>query len=192
MEKFKLEVPTLERKIEAIEYIEEHLKYNSKINGVGSLDDYIDNYEMWLSKIEQDKDIEYIHGIGRVPAETYFLVRESDHKIIGMINIRLELNDALRKHGGHIGYGIRPTERRKGYSKINLYLALLRCKEVGIDKVMLSCDQSNLGSDKTIRGLGGILEKVDTSNNKKMNIYWIDVNDSINKYKDIYITYINK
>lgn len=65
----------------------------------------------------------------KVPARTYFLIRCSDNKIIGMINIRLSLNEKLKKYGGHIGYSIRPTERGKGYNKINLYLGLKDCQE---------------------------------------------------------------
>ena len=55
----------------------------------------------------------------KVPAETYFLVRKRDNKIVGMINIRLQLHEKLKEFGGNIGYSIRPTERRKGYNKIN-------------------------------------------------------------------------
>lgn len=191
MEKFKLEIPTLKRKKEAIEYIEEHLNCNSNINGCGSLDDYIDNYEMWLTKLEQDRNTGYAHRVGRVPDETYFLIRENDNKIVGMINIRLELNDVLRKHGGHIGYGIRPSERRKGYNKINLYLALLRCQEVGIKRVMLSCDINNIASNKTIQAFNGVLEQKE-DNQTNINIYWINVNEAIEKYKKIYNQYINQ
>ena len=64
----------------------------------------------------------------KVPARTFFLVRKSDNKIIGMINIRLALNEKLKKFGGNIGYSIRPTERGNGFNNINLYLGLLLCK----------------------------------------------------------------
>ncbi len=70
----------------------------------------------------------------KVPARTYFLIRCSDNKIIGMINIRLSLNEKLKKYGGHIGYSIRPTERGKGYNKINLYLGLKDCKKMELIK----------------------------------------------------------
>ena len=94
-------------------YVEESFtEYNSKINGSGGLDKHTDDYEGWLDKLERDRNLPYSEDI--VPALTYFLVRESDNKIIGMVNIRLMLNKKLRESGGHIGYGIRPTERRKG------------------------------------------------------------------------------
>lgn len=83
MEYLYYEVPSLSRKEEAIEYIKEHHEYNSRINGSGGLDKYIDDYEGWLQKLEDNK-----HPTeDRVPALTYFLVRESDNKIIGMVNI---------------------------------------------------------------------------------------------------------
>ena len=112
MERLYLEEPSIERKEDAIEYIKEHHEYNSRINGTGGLNRYIDDYEGWLEKLEQD----YIQEPDeeRVPARTYFLVRENDNKIVGMINIRTVLNESLKKYGGHIGYGIRPTERKKG------------------------------------------------------------------------------
>ena len=77
----------------------------------------MDNYAGWIEKINGDLDIK--PGEERVPAETYFLVRESDNRIVGTINIRLALNHTLWNYGGHIGYSIRPSERHKGYNKIN-------------------------------------------------------------------------
>lgn len=119
MERFYFEEPNIDRKEEALAYIKEFYAYNSSINGVGGLYRYLDDYEGWLKKLEED----YIRTPNeeKVPARTYFLVRENDKRIVGMINIRLALNEKLKKSGGHIGYSIRPTERRKGYNKINLY-----------------------------------------------------------------------
>ena len=131
----------------------------------------------------------------RVPGITYFLVRESDNKIVGMINIRLSLNERLKKYGGHIGYSIRPTERRKGYNKVNLYLALEICKEHGIKEVFLDCDKSNLGSAKTMQALGGKLVKEyfdDEFSNNIVQDYIIDVDKAIEDYKDIYYPMISK
>lgn len=110
MEKFRLVRPTLEYKNQAIEYIEELKKNNSSINGVGGLDRYLENYEGWLEKLEEDRNRQATEA--KVPAETFFLVREGDNKIIGMINIRFALNEKLSRVGGYIGYSIRPDERR--------------------------------------------------------------------------------
>lgn len=180
IEKFKLVVPTLEYKDQAIEYINEFYENNSDINGVGGLNRYLDNYEGWLQKLEEDRN--RIPDEEKVPAETFFFVRESDNRIIGMINIRLVLNERLRNSSGNIGYSIRPSERRKGYNKINLYLALLECKKHEMKQVMLDCDKDNLGSAKTIQALCGKFEKEyfdDKKYNCLVQVYWIDVNYAI-------------
>ena len=91
----------------------------------------------------------------KVPARTYFLIRESDKRIVGMINIRLALNERLNHYGGHMGYSIRPTERGKGYNKINLYLGLRVCDQYGIEEVFLDADLANPASWKTMEALGG-------------------------------------
>lgn len=157
MEKLELIWPTMDYKQQAIEYINEFYEYGSEINGVGGLNRFLDNYENWLTKLEEDKNI--IPNEERVPAKTFFLVRQTDNKIVGMVNIRLALNEKLKKHSGNIGYSIRPSERRKGYNKINLYLALKECQRHGIKEVFMDCDKTNLGSAKTMQALGGILIK---------------------------------
>lgn len=191
MEKFYLEEPSIGRKDEALEYLQEHIEFDSAINGTGGMDKILKNiltYEEWLEKCEMLKDTEYAYSINRVPSKTYFLIREDDNRIVGMINVRHHLNEALLQFGGHIGYGIRPTERRKGYNKINLYLGLLAAKDLGLEKVMLDCDVNNLGSDKTIQALGGVLERceVDPLDNTLTNVYWINVDDSIEKNRSLY------
>lgn len=182
----KLEIPTIKRKEEAIQYIQEFYEYNSAINGVGGLDRYLDNYEGWLEKLEQD----YIRvpNEEKVPARTYFLVRLSDDRIIGMINIRLALNKKLREYGGNIGYSIRPTERRKGYNKVNLYLALKVCQEYGIKEVLVDCDKDNPGTAKTIQALGGelIREYFCEKDGCIVQDYKIGVDESLVKYKEQY------
>lgn len=192
MEKFYFEVPSIARKEDAIDYIQEHYKYNSNIHGSGGLHKYIDNYEAWLDKLEEDYIIEPTEE--RVPARTYFLVRESDNRLIGMINIRTALNERLSKFGGHIGYGIRPTERGKGYNKINLYLGLKICDEYGIDKVFMDADLDNPASWKTMEALGGerVKEYYDDENANCIVVdYSIDVKKSLETYNHTYELYIS-
>ena len=186
MEKFYLERPSLDRKKEAIEYINEFIQYNSEIHGVGSLNKYLDNYESWLEHLKDMRELTEIDKL--VPAETFFLIRENDNKIVGMIDIRLALNDFLKKYGGNIGYSIRPTERKKGYNKINLYLALKFCKEKGLKEVLLDCDFDNLGSANSIVSLGGVLvkEEINEISNIIMKDFIINVDESISKYNSIY------
>ncbi|MBP5727083.1 MAG: GNAT family N-acetyltransferase, partial [Clostridia bacterium] len=122
MDRLYFETPGPDRKEDAIDYIREFQEYGSEINGVGGLHRYLEDYEGWLEKLKDDETT--TPNEERVPAKTFFLVRESDRRIVGMINIRLALNERLKKFGGHIGYSIRPTERGKGYNNINLYLGL--------------------------------------------------------------------
>ena len=187
MEKFYLEEPSINRKDEAISYINEFYKYNSQINGVGGLHRYLDDYEGWLKKL--DKDYTIIPSEEIVPARTYFLIRENDNKIIGMINIRLALNEKLKKFGGNIGYSIRPTERGKGYNKINLYLGLKVCQNYGISKVLMDADKENPASWRTMEALGGInIREFFDSENAHCIVkdYEINVDESISKNSIIY------
>ena len=194
MERFYLEEPSLERKDEIIEYLDEFVKYNSNINGTGSLDKIYDGYtfEEALERCLNMKNEEYAKSINRVPGKTFLLIKKNDNKIVGTINIRWNLSEKMLEFGGHIGYGIRPTERRKGYNKIQLYLVLLEVQKLNLDKVMIDCSVDNLGSDKTIKALGGILERceLDESDNTMTNVYWINVDESIKKYKNEYSKYI--
>ena len=190
MERFYYESPSLDRKEDAINYIEEFINNNSKIHGVGGLNKKLDRYEEWLNDLEQYKTIE--PGEKLVPAETFFLVRESDNRIIGMSNIRLCLNKSLSKSGGHIGYSIRPTERRKGYNKINLYLALQVCKEHNIKEALLTCDKDNLGSARTMQALDGKLIDEFIEDNILEQNYIIDVNSSLENHKAEYTPKILK
>ena len=190
MEQFYLEIPSSKRKNEIIDYFDEFVMYNSDINGSGGLDKILSGYsfEQALDRCLNMRNEEYAKKLGRCQAKTFLLIRANDNKIIGTINIRWNLTEKMKQFGGNIGYGIRPTERRKGYNKINLYLGLIEAQKLGLDKVMLDCDVKNLGSDKTILALGGILERteVDPYDGILTNVYWINVDESIKKYKETF------
>lgn len=196
MESFYLEKPSIERKNEIIDYINEFVLYNSDINGTGSLDKILEGYtfEQALERCLNMKNEEYAKNLGRCQSKTFLLIRENDNKIIGMINVRWNLTEEMKQFGGNIGYGIRPTERRKGYNKINLYLGLLEAQRLGLDKVMLDCDVNNIGSAKTMQALGGTLERteIDPYDGVLTSVYWFNVDDTINKYKDTFGKYIYK
>ena len=99
----------------------------------------------------------------------------------------------MLKFAGHIGYGVRPEERRKGYCKLILYIGLKEEQKLGNKRVMLSCAKDNIGSNKTILALGGILEKteIDPYDNTISNYYWINVDEALEKYKEVYEPYIS-
>ena len=193
MERFYLEKPSLSRKNQILEYIEKMKKHESQIHGDGRLKKYLDekSYEEWVINVHNMENEKYALSKGLVPSSTYFLIRESDDKLIGMIDLRIKLNDYLRNYGGNIGYSIRPTERKKGYAKIQLYLCLLKCKEYGLDKILITCANYNEGSRRTILSLGGIYEKnnINKLEEEILELYWINVDESIKKYKDEYSKY---
>ncbi len=184
-EEFYLEYPRIERKKEAIDYINEFIIKKSKICGSGSLDWYLENssYEEWLLF---KNNLRKMPCKGYVKGETFYLIRKNDNKIIGMIDLRYELNDYLRQFGGHVGYSIRPSERKKGYNKINLYLALKKYKEKAIKEIMISCNDSNLGSRKTIESFAGqfVRNEIDKEENSLINIYYVNVLNSLKIFEN--------
>lgn len=95
---------------------------------------------------------------GWVPASTYWLITQ-DKKIVGAVNIRHQLTVPLLQTGGHIGYGVRPSERRKGYATQILALSLQKAKELGIEKALVVCDATNLASERTILKNGGMADE---------------------------------
>lgn len=185
MEKFYLEAPGVSRKEEAIAYIREFREYGSQINGAGGLNHFLTDYDGWLRMTAERAVAELTEE--RVPAREFFLVRENDNRIIGMINIRLALNGKMRKHGGHIGYSIRPTERGKGYNKINLYLGLKVCSRYGIKTVMLDADLNNPASWRTMEALGGVRVREyydDEDSHGMVVVYHIDTDRALAEHPE--------
>lgn len=113
---------------------------------------------------------------GKVLDSVYFCLDEERNIMVGAVNIRHSLNEHLLKYGGHIGDGIRPSERRKGYATIMVGLALEECRKIGIDKVLMVCSKDNIGSAKSIKSNGGVLENEIMDNGKIEQRYWIDAN----------------
>ncbi|MDP4008356.1 MAG: GNAT family N-acetyltransferase [Candidatus Peregrinibacteria bacterium] len=109
--------------------------------------------------------------VGSVASTTFWLIDNNEFK--GHTNIRHELNDYLKKFGGHIGYYIRPSERRKGYGTKILGLALIEARKIGLKKVMIGCDESNIPSQKVIEKNGGEFTKKVTDECEPKLIYWI-------------------
>ena len=155
----KFVFPSFEYENKAKDYICEFHEYKSEVHGSGGLGRYLDNssYEDWIKCVLSDMDIANI-APGKVPALTYFYVREQDERIVGMINIRLALNDFLRTEGGHIGYSVRPTERKKHYATDMLRDTLGFCKVIGLKEVIITCDKANPASAGVIKNCGGLLD----------------------------------
>ena len=112
---------------------------------------------------------------GLVPDSTWFALDEERNIIVGAVNIRHFLNEGLILDGGHIGDGIRPSERRKGYATEMIRLALEKCKELGIYHILMVCDKDNTGSAKSIQNNGGVLENEPVVDGEIEQRYWIDL-----------------
>ena len=112
-----------------------------------------------------------------VPDSTFFCLDEERGSFVGAVNIRHYLSDALLKSGGHIGDGVRPSERRRGVATAMIGLALDECRRLGIDRVLMVCDRDNIGSARSIINNGGVLEN-EVENEQDGRIiqrYWIEL-----------------
>lgn len=167
----RLEKPTLDLKEQYLDMVEEW-KQSGEKRVPWVLDVDPSDFPAMVQMFE-----DYSRGVnlreGFVPCSTYWLVRE-DNNVLGAVNIRHELNEYLRNFGGHIGYGIRPSERRKGYAREMLRLALQVVKGMGLARVLITCDKDNLGSAGTIRANGGVLDSESMHEGVPFQRYWIE------------------
>ena len=173
MDKIILVKPNLSYADEIIKYKEESLAESPVINGSAGLDRF-SSIEVWLEELKK-RSCEDTVPKGLVPSSTYLGVREKDNYIVGMIDIRHYLNEYLTQAGGHIGYGVRKTERNKGYAKQMLKLALEKCKELKIKKVLITCDEDNIASEKVILSANAKLEDIRNVDGENKKRFWIDL-----------------
>lgn len=109
-----------------------------------------------------------------VPNTVYFALEPEQNIFVGAVNIRHRLNEELLFTGGHIGDGVRPSQRRRGYATEMIGLALEKCRELGLKRVLMTCDEDNVGSEKSIRKNGGVLENtVINEEGKPEKRFWI-------------------
>ncbi len=134
------------------------------------------NLKKWLRKTALYSDKDTVPS-DLVVSTQFICIRKSDERLIGMIQVRHSLNDYLSKFAGHIGYSVRPSERKKGYAKEMLRLALGYCKEIGVENVLIACEENNEGSRRTILSNGGVYEDTVYEPDKKLNLqkYWIEL-----------------
>ena len=173
MDKIILVKPDLSYTDEIIKYKEESLAESPVINGSAGLDRF-SSIEVWLEELKK-RSCEDTVPKGLVPSSTYLAVSEKDNYIVGMIDIRHYLNEYLTQVGGNIGYGVRKTERNKGYAKQMLKLALEKCKELKIKKVLITCDEDNIASEKVILSANAKLEDIRNVDGENKKRFWIDL-----------------
>lgn len=129
--------------------------------------DYRD-FDRYLIELEHKEVRE-----GHVPSSTFFCLDEERNIFVGAVNIRHFLNESLLLNGGHIGDGVRPSERRKGVATRMIALALEECKKLGISEVLMVCGKENIGSAKSIVNNGGVLENEVEVDGTVEQRYWI-------------------
>ena len=173
MEKIILVKPDLSYVDEIIKYKEESLAESPIINGSAGLDRF-SSIEDWLEELNK-RSCEDTVPKGLVPSSTYLGVREKDNYIVGMIDIRHCLNNFLLQVGGHIGCGVRKSERKKGYAKQMIKLALEKCRELKIEKVLITCNDNNIASERSIMSCGGKVEDIRTVDGKNYKRFWIEL-----------------
>lgn len=142
---------------------EKIVPYASRLNGKP--------YEEWLNGVILSRTRVPAH---LVPSTLLFSVNDDGTKILGAVDIRHSLNEHLLNYGGHIGYGIVPSERGKGYAKEQLRLALPVARALGITKALICCDDLNPGSAKTIEAAGGVLEDKRQNSDELTRRYWVE------------------
>ena len=130
----------------------------------------VHDFPAWCTSLEQTKPQE-----GLVPDSTFLCLEEESGQMVGAFNIRHWLNDSLLLNGGHIGDGVRPSERRKGYATEMIRLALVECRRLGIERVLMVCDKENIGSARSIVKNGGVLENEIVEDGVIEQRYWIEL-----------------
>jgi predicted acetyltransferase len=164
--------PSKKFKKEYIEMIEEWSNTGERMVPFVLRYDYSD-FEILLKQIDNLK-----HGIGlkenTISSSTFWFLN-TEGIVIGAVNIRHSLNDQLMHVGGHIGYGIRPSMRLRGYATELLKQSLGKAKEMNITRALLTCDKANVGSAKTIINNGGILDSEDIIDGTQIQRYWINI-----------------
>ena len=140
--------------------------------GCSRLEDY-DRVEDWIEYVYRNQFPENVSE-GNVPSNVYLALRETDKQIVGIIDLRHHIqHPILGVWGGHMGYTVRPCERGKGYAVKMLQLNLENARNLGINKVMITCSPDNIASERTILANGGVYEKIVEVDGALIKRYWI-------------------
>lgn len=167
--------PTLDDKDAVLDFKNTYLSNYRKtiIAGGAELAQFDNNdFNQWLDYVNAPAGTN-VFGYAKV-ADDVFLAYLAN-KVVGIINIRYELNDFLLKTGGHIGYSTHPDHQGQGIATQMTAYALDVLKQKGIDKALITCEDTNIASSKVIEKNGGVLENTFNFNGKIKRRYWIDL-----------------
>lgn len=171
-DKLCLVVPSMAYEGQLLDYKRETLAIEDEMAGDAGLDT-TETVAEWLERLSRCAHPDTCPA-GMMPASTYLCVRTRDDRLVGLVDIRHRLNDNLLKSGGHIGYSIRPDERGRGYAKMQLLLALDKCRSLGISPVLITCAADNEASKRTIVACGGVLDDMRISHEGRHTLrYWV-------------------
>lgn len=172
-DKLTLRAPTEGDEALVWAYRQVFLDRNEHVNGSCDLG-RCESYPLWLVKVRARLHIGTTPP-DLVPATTLMALRESDGTLVGFANIRHCLNEHFLNFSGHIGYSVHPDERRKGYASEILRLAMFYAKtELGLERVLVTCDKKNEASRRTILSQGGVLEDERDCDGMLVQRYWIE------------------
>ncbi len=159
-----------------LDYIDEFRKLEPGRIPAKLRDQLANDFGVYLKRCRDDAAGRNIDP-ARVPQTCYWLFRGD--RMLGACRLRHRLNDSLVQHGGHIGYDVRPTERRKGYATAMLGMVLERARALGLTRVMVTCDKDNIASARVIRKNGGVLDREawweENGTRIRIQIHWIDL-----------------
>ena len=175
MERLKIVEPALEFEAEFIAMAKDFIAISEQAEPPYNCEKAIEDFGGYVQCRIDWKNGENLPE-GFVKCSLFLLIR-NDGKLVGMSSMRHELSDFLRNIGGHIGYHIRPGYRRKGYGTAILGLVLEEAHKIGLEKVLVTCSPSNIGSAKIIERNGGKFENTYTNDelDEPKRRYWFDM-----------------
>ncbi|MBR5111090.1 MAG: GNAT family N-acetyltransferase [Clostridia bacterium] len=173
----RLTLPTAEHREEISAYRQEFLDSGDSMDGTGALRRLADPVE-WLAATEQCRSGENVPS-GWVQATQFLCVRETDGRVVGMIQVRHRFSPFLKEYGGHIGYSVRPSERRKGYAAWMLNAVKPFCRSIGLSAILVTCLAGNEASRRTILKNGGVYDTTvhEPVENEDIERYWISLEE---------------